>query len=64
MRIATQYFILEKGACPGDPIIAYPFKIILKIIFALIKSRELINGADILDILFGLWHKLMTLFSL
>ena len=38
----TQYFNLEKGACQGDLIWAYLFRLALEVLFELIK-----NSADI-----------------
>ena len=45
----TQYFTLEKGAHQGDPISAYIFIIALEVLFALIKSRNNINGINLYD---------------
>ena len=42
-----KYFKLEKGARQGYPIFAYLFVITLEVLFALIKSQELIKGIGI-----------------
>ena len=45
----TQYFKLEKGACQRDLISVYIFIIALEVLFALIKSQELIKGIEMFD---------------
>ena len=42
-----KYFKLVKGARQGYPIFAYLFVIALEVLFALIKSQELIKGIGI-----------------
>ena len=44
----TQCFQLNTGACQGDPISAYLFILVMKVLFTLIKNNELIQGLLIL----------------
>ena len=36
----TPYFNLEKGACQGDPVLAYLFILALEVLFVFIKSKK------------------------
>ena len=56
----TKYFKLETGASQGDPIYAYLF--ISVVLFALIKSLELIKGIEIFDycFLFTIYADVLT----
>ena len=49
---SSQYFTLEKGARQGDPISAYLFIIALEVLFALIKSKDDINGIGLYEHMF------------
>ena len=48
----TQHFNLEKGACQGDPILAYFFIMALEVLFTLIKNNSCIEGLEIFDHIF------------
>ena len=45
----TNYFKLEKDTRQGDPISAYLFILVLKIVFLFTKKSKKINGLNILD---------------
>ena len=46
----TQYFQLNRGARQGDdPVSAYLFILVMKMLFTLIKNNEKIRGLDILN---------------
>ena len=45
----TKYFLLDTGACQGDPISAFLFILALEILFHHIKSKPVIKGLTIFD---------------
>ena len=48
-RDYNKYFKLDKGARQGDPISAYVFILVLKIVFNFIKENKDIHGLTFLD---------------
>ena len=45
----TQYFNLERGAREGDPVWAYPFILVLEILFLFIKKHHERKGIEIFE---------------
>ena len=45
----TQYFNLERGACQGDPVLAYLFILVSEILFLFIKKHPETKGIEIFE---------------
>ena len=49
---STQYFHLKRGACQGDPILAYMSILALELLTILVRNNKDIKGLNIFDHLF------------
>ena len=52
----TQYFSLERGACKGDPVLAYLFTLVLEILFLFIKKHPQIKGTEEFEYAYVILH--------